>query len=143
MLREEIERAGFTQGQFASEIGIKRPLVNKIVNGAILPNVATAQKMCNTLKRPILSLFDEKDINLYDCGAEFASCPCLQAEKAIHGKRVEKRTNKKLTVRLSDYAVKAFAPDVLAASGFRSQTELIHAVARWLMEKYESKEGVE
>lgn len=143
MLREEIERAGFTQGQFASEIGIERPLINKIVVGAILPNVSTAQKMCKTLKRPILSLFDEKDINLSGCGAEFASCPCIQAERAVHGKQVEKRTNKKITVRLSDYAVRAFTPEVLAASGFRSQTELIHAVARWLIEKYENKEGVE
>lgn len=142
MLREEIERAGFTQGQFASEIGIERPLINKIVVGAILPNVSTAQKMCKTLKRPILSLFDEKDINLSECGAEFASCPCIQAKIHITSKRKEVRTAKKLTIRLSDYAARAFSPEVLAASGFRNQTELIHAVARWLLDKYE-KEGKE
>ena len=140
MLREEMERANLKQGEFAQLLGIHRPLVNRIVKGEILPNRNTAERMCQTLKQPILRLFPADDINLFPCGSEFAKNDCIQAETS-DSKRKETRRAKKLTVRLSETAAAAFQPERLRVCGFHSQTELIHAVARWLNQRYaEEKE---
>ena len=57
-LRKRIKNSGYTQSDFAEEIGVSKPTLVKYMSGDIDPPLSTFVKMCDVLDTPYNYLLD-------------------------------------------------------------------------------------
>jgi transcriptional regulator with XRE-family HTH domain len=62
------EEMNVQQKDCAELCGIDAPLMSKIVNGAVLPNKASLEVICNTFDRKPLDFYERAEINLSAVG---------------------------------------------------------------------------
>lgn len=136
-MKERFAEAGLTQMEVAEQIGVTRPVMSMICNGQVLPNKDTAEKICDAVKLPILALYSAEDIHLAECGKKYAKNAVIIAQDGKPPHRIEERTAKKFTARLTPWAEEVLTEDIVHACGFRSLTDWLHACIRDLNITYQ------
>ena len=66
--KEILDELNIQQKDCAELVGIDAPLMSKIVNGAVLPNKASLEVICNTFGKKALDFYERAEINLTAVG---------------------------------------------------------------------------